>query len=361
MSKRASPTLIGAFTLGAIALGILTLTIIGGGRFWEPTRRFVVVFEGSLHGLSLGAPVTMRGVTIGQVGDIYPVVVTHKGEPTGIDVLVTIELRRGRLHAASGATLDLSGLSDEELMRLLDHAGLRAQLALQSFLTGQLYVDLDFFPGSPVTKADVHTDYPQIATIQTGFTRLGKAIENLPVEELTTRGLAVLEGLERRINSAELDNLLTAGAESAMALSHTLTELDTQIAPLAESLRRASDAVQSALGQAERTLALESGVPGELAQGLIATLAQARQTLDPSQGPTAEMIVGLGRAAATADEALEEIRLAAADLRGLLDKRSPTRQQLLSVLGETAAAARSLRALTDYLERHPEALIHGKR
>jgi paraquat-inducible protein B len=44
----------------------------------------------------------------------------------------------------------------------------------------------------------------------------------------------------------------------------------------------------------------------------------------------------------------------------LLGKDAPGQQELRDALQEIARAARSLRVLTAYLERHPEALIRGK-
>jgi len=44
----------------------------------------------------------------------------------------------------------------------------------------------------------------------------------------------------------------------------------------------------------------------------------------------------------------------------LVGKDAPAQQDLRDALQEIARAARSLRVLTDYLERHPEALIRGK-
>ena len=57
---------------------------------------------------------------------------------------------------------------------------------------------------------------------------------------------------------------------------------------------------------------------------------------------------------------LEEARLSLANAERMLNADSPLQVKLNSALDEISGAARSLRLLMDYLERHPEALIQGK-
>jgi paraquat-inducible protein B len=361
MSKQANPTLIGGFVVAAAILAIATVLILSGGRLWAQTQRFVVVFEGSVHGLSIGAPVTFRGVPVGQVTDISPVVLIQDGKPAGLDVLVTLELqRRGQLRTATGETANLAQISDVQLADFFDRSGVRAQLALQSILTGQLYVDLDFYPGSPLKKAAVEAPYPQLATIETGLKKLGKAIETLPIDQLTGKALSVLEGIDRKINSPEMDRILVSAAVAATALEKILRRVEADVDPLARSVREASEATAAAMRQAEQTLAFESGVPGKMATSLVATLDQVRETLTRVQGPAGQLVANLSRAAESADQALREMRKAMSEASEMLDDRSATRRGMQHLLDESAAAARSLRQLADYLERHPEALVQGK-
>ena len=190
MSKQANPTLIGGFVVVAAVIAIVVVLVLSGGRLWAKTRHFVVVFEGSLHGLSVGAPVTFRGVPMGQVVDITPIMIMRDGEPAGLDVLVTLELQRRQLRTSIGETIDTERYSDAEVAEFYDRSGVRAQLALQSVLTGQLYVDLDFYPESPLKKVDVKAPYPQLATIETGLKKLGKSIESLPIDQLAHQALS---------------------------------------------------------------------------------------------------------------------------------------------------------------------------
>jgi len=335
MSKQANPTLIGGFVVVAAILAVIVVLVLSGGRLWAKTRHFVVVFEGSLHGLSVGAPVTFRGVPMGQVVDITPVMIMRDGEPAGLDVLVTIEMQRRQLQTSVGETIDTARYSDAEVAEFYDRSGVRAQLALQSVLTGQLYVDLDFYPGSPLNKVDVKAPYPQLATIETGLKKLGKSIESLPIDQLAHQALSVLEGIERRVNSPDVDRILASGADAAAALKDTLERIDAEVDPLVVSLRHAADATAGAMKQAE-------------------------QTLDLERGPAGKMVADFSKAAESADQALREMRKAMGEASEMLDDRSAARQRLQNMLDELTAAARSLRLLADYLERHPEALLQGR-
>src|SRR5215470_19720389 len=81
MGKRVNPTIIGAFVLGAIALGIVAVTIWGSGRLFQKAYNYVCYFPGSVNGLNLGAPVKFRGVQVGNVTDIRLIYKQTNGEP----------------------------------------------------------------------------------------------------------------------------------------------------------------------------------------------------------------------------------------------------------------------------------------
>jgi paraquat-inducible protein B len=360
MARRANPSLIGAFVIGAVTLGVLLVVSLGSRSLFAQTRHFVVVFKSSLYGLSVGAPVALRGVTIGQVKAISPVIIVSKGQPTGVDILVTIEISSGQFRTTEGSPAAFQEMSDAELAKVFDKEGVRAQLAIQSFVTGQLYVNLDFYPESPANVADVATPYPQIGTIQTGLEKLGKTIETLPLDQLAVKAMSVLEGLEKTINSPEIPEILSSLDATAENAQKITAKLDASLSSLVAQVSSAAEAATGAMNQAKTTLALDSGVPSEVASNLIATLDQARKTIDLKQGPAAELVARLNRVADTAEQTLVEARGAMAEAKDMLNDRSTTRQDLEQMLTEFAGAARSIRSLANYLDRHPEALIRGK-
>src|SRR5215510_12910132 len=80
MGRRANPTLIGAFIIGAVALIIIGILVLGRGQFFSETRTFVLFFDGSIKGLNVGSPVELQGVRIGSVTDIKVRYVSNSGE-----------------------------------------------------------------------------------------------------------------------------------------------------------------------------------------------------------------------------------------------------------------------------------------
>jgi phospholipid/cholesterol/gamma-HCH transport system substrate-binding protein len=363
MARRANPTLIGAFVLAAIALAVGLVVFLGSWSFRAQTRHFVVVFKTSLHGLSTGAPVTIRGVPVGKVTDIVPVVTVVKGQPTSVHMLVTIELDRSRFRfrSAQGTRAMSPKLTDRDLAKVFDQEGVRAQLATQSLLTGQLYVDLDFFPGSPLNVADIYTPYPQIGTIQTGLAKLGTTVETLPLDQLAAKAVGLLDGLDRTINSPAIAKILSSVEKTSADTEKISAKLDASLQPVLGQLRAVLQATTTAMSQASATLALDTGVPGEVASSFIATLDQARETIGLKRGPAADLVVRLNRVADSSEQALTEAKDVLTEAKHLLDERSASRQNLDQMLTELAQAARSIRSLANYLDRHPEALVQGRR
>ena len=136
MSVMASPRAIGLFVLGAIVLGVLGLLAIGGAKFFNRGDTFTIYFDESLKGLRRGAPLAFRGVDVGQVTEIRAI---YDGATGDVRVPVTVEVRPGAV-LLTDSTVE----GRAAMQRLIEH-GLRARLDVQSLLTGQLLIALDFF------------------------------------------------------------------------------------------------------------------------------------------------------------------------------------------------------------------------
>ena len=148
MSKQASPTLIGTFVAGAIGLIVAGILIISGGKLLTTDKTsYMLYFQGSVKGLNIGSPVSFRGVNIGTVTDIQLVV----GEDAAhIQIPVIIEIDNTKfISSATGKPR----IDDDDSIDDLIEAGMRAQLQLQSLLTGQLFVQIDFYPNTPAQLA----------------------------------------------------------------------------------------------------------------------------------------------------------------------------------------------------------------
>jgi len=214
MSKKANKTLIGAFVVGAAILLILSLVVFGSGKFFSRTIKYVLFFEGSVKGLAIGAPVTFKGVKIGTVKDITLVYDPHIRFAF---IPVIIETEPDRI---KGAPLN----RDRKNLQFLIDTGLRAQLEIQSFLTGQLAVTLDFFPDKPVRLLGLIKDYPEIPTIPSPLGELQKNIGDIPVKEISldlqesmhSLNIALKESRETII--FDVENTLREVAEAARSV-----------------------------------------------------------------------------------------------------------------------------------------------
>lgn len=329
MSKQASKSLIGAFVIGAIALAVIGILIFGSGTFLTKRMKAVMYFEGSVKGLNIGAPVMFRGVKIGTVTDTE---LRFNPEDLSVRIPVTVEIEPERFQSSTDEKIVLGEY--KYLQKLIDR-GLKAQLIQQSMVTGQLMVNFDFFPEKPLKLTGIKSKYPEIPTTPSGFEELTRTIEELPLEVFFSKLVSAVEGIEGLVKAPETHESINSLNEALKSAKKILDDLDMQIQPLVTNIEEMSDAARAAFVQAEKTLAMEEGVPGDLASSL-------KKTLD------------------TASNALEETEKTVASIQESVAEDSALSYEMSTMLKDLSAAARSIRVLADYFERHPEALIKGK-
>ena len=174
MSKQASPTLIGAFVVGAIALVVTALLVFGSGHFFTDRRPWVAYFPGSVKGLRVGAPVNFRGVAIGEVNSIS---VLYNDKDGSMTIPVVVEIQPDRITVID--EIGSERAESNELQDLIDR-GLRAQLQVDSLVTGLLSVELGFYPDTPADLVEVASpDFeklPQIPTIPSTLEELEQSV-----------------------------------------------------------------------------------------------------------------------------------------------------------------------------------------
>jgi len=90
MSRKVNKTVIGLFVVGALVLLIIGIVVFGSGVLFKRTNKFVLYFDGSVKGLSVGAPVMFRGVSIGTIRDIS-LIYDSKAGTIMLPVIVEIE------------------------------------------------------------------------------------------------------------------------------------------------------------------------------------------------------------------------------------------------------------------------------
>lgn len=326
MSKHANLILIGAFVLGAITLGVATILVLSGGQWFQERRQQVLYFEGAAQGLQVGAPVVFLGVKVGTVKRIQ---LGLEDDLRKFLVPVTIDIEPAIVQSRQGEQIDLG---DPQIMQQLIDCGLRAQLRIQSFLTGQLYVSLDFHPGKPARFFAMDSSLSEIPTIPTTAEELSMKLEGFPMEKFL-HDLAAI--------SAALGNLLATEetAELPQRLNRTLRQfemfakrLDDESIPMLRDMRGSLVALNETLS------AMRSAAD------------QVVMLADPNL-PLYRNLSNAGTELADAAGTVSELSTAS----------SITIERLDVVLQEVSRAARAMRLLAETLEQQPEAILRGKR
>ena len=348
MARVTAPVLVGAFVLGALALLVAALLVVGSARFGGDRETVVAYFRSSTTGLSVGAPVVLKGVQIGVVREIQ---VAYDEDTGSFLVPVYLEIDQDKVVWPGELR---TALDTKETWLAALREGLRGRLGLQSFLTGLLQVEVDFFPGAPLILVAEHPRYRELPTIPSELERFREELLSVPITQVVDRAVAALDGLTRLLAAPELKRTLEHIDTGSRELALAAQELHAQIGPAGQRL-------SGALGEAEQALARLTPRLDALMASLTKTadgIADLARRTDAEIPPLAER---LRTAAEAAEGAFGSADRAFANLDSLTGARSPVVAETLSTLRTLSAAARSLRDLADYLERHPEALLQGKR
>jgi paraquat-inducible protein B len=204
---------------------------------------------------------------------------------------------------------------------MVEQRGLRAQLRSGSLLTGQLYVAFDLFPDAPRATIDWSREVPVLPVVPSTLPDL---------EAKLTSIIAKLDKLPYEAIGADLTRALGTLNSMLQDASTALNRLDAEVTP----------GLKTTLEELGRVVATTDGL---LKTGVSATLGEVNATL-----------AELRRPLATADAVLKNTDAT------LVGRNAPLQRELRETLQELTGAARSLRVLMDYLERHPDALLRGK-
>lgn len=315
-------TIVGGFVLGGLAIGVIAILVFGGAHLFSRSLRVVVYFQESVAGLAIGAPVTLRGVKVGTVQSMKVYVRLPDLTPV---IPVYLEIEPGKISWTHGSI----GTGDAEF-GLAVKSGLRAQLARQSLVTGQLAVNLDFYPDAPETLASGGEGPPEIPAIPSDIEKLKNQIADLNLPLLAEKARVTLDGIQQVIG-----------------------ELNGNVAPLTGSLLRTSDAARAALEAA-------AAAAGQLQLDASQTL----KSIERLSGATEKQVAATGkdieRILASAGRVTARAEKVIASLDDLTAARAPLRGDLEAAVRDLAASASSLRSLTRELERNPGATLLGR-
>jgi paraquat-inducible protein B len=337
MKTKISPAVVGAFVLGAFAIGIITLLALGSLSLFSKPERFMVFFDEGISGLDQGSPVKLRGVRVGHVVDIS----IRYDRSTGKSLAVVLcELNQGSISDERGANFDVS---DRGALQALVDKGLRAQLEISGLATGLLFVELDFtdphkhpdtmnttdvkYVVIPSMPSEISEFRASAAALMANATTLLARMQEIDFKGLSTELKGLVSETRLRLDGVDFKGLASQWkktGESVDALARSPDMLHSL-----ENLNKTLEVLRSSVGR------LDSQVDSN-GKELQATLIQART-------------------------ALESFNAAAQSARSFINAQQSFGADATRALDRVADAAESVQRLADFLERNPNAVISGRK
>jgi paraquat-inducible protein B len=250
----------------------------------QPDREtlvFTMFFEESMRGLTVGAPVELNGVAIGEVKSILSGYDAQLGR---FRFPVDVAIFPGRLRALSREKMaDPTPAEQKARIDKMVELGLRAQMKTGSLLTGQMYITLELFPTAAPAKINWAISPPEFPTqpgmmieLQATLMNISKKLENMPIDKIGADLRIALESLNRTLVGAEqmvkrLDKDVTPAAKAALDdARRMLSTVDRTLAsdaPLQQDLRTSLQELSRAAGSLRELTDLLERQPESLIRG----------------------------------------------------------------------------------------------
>lgn len=334
MSKKASTTMIGVFTLLGLLLGAVAVVLFGAGKYFEKTHKLQMYFEKSVNGLEVGSDVRFGGVRIGSVSAISVIIDTKENRKI---IPVVVELTDKGLKSLAGSSgnnaLDFS--SREGVSRAVEQ-GLRGGMKQQSLVTGKLYIEFDIQPDIEgfIYKEAVPPEFPVVPTIPTEMDELISGI---------TDGLKKINELDIAGLMQEVRDVLKGANDQIADLN--LKEINDNLTVITKDVRdfTADGRIKSSLANLDEALKEINELSAKANENIGPLLADIREVTEKTR------------------ESLVRIEESADGLSKITDPRSPMLLEFQNLLHETENASRTLRELTSDLKRNPGTLLRNRK
>lgn len=330
MAKQANRMMIGVFVVIAVFILAASLVIFGSGRFFKKTVKCVLYFDESVKGLTIGAPVLFEGVQIGSVLDIILEADLAKSK---IQIPVIIEYEPAKFKVVGEESRKIHGDPQKNIPKLIEK-GLRAVLGMQSFITGQLVIEIGFYPESAICYSPARFDetykgYIVLPTCLSTTERLSKTLDKMDLSGLIKNVESTMTGANKLINDPDLIASIRKLKITLQDISNVATKLDRQVDPLAKDLKKTAKDYSKLANNVDSRIKV-------LAASLEKSLVYLEKTMS-----------GFDKTMST--------------VRGAISPDAPLVVDLENSLKEITAMSRSIRELSEYLEQHPGSLIFGKK
>lgn len=324
MSVRANPKAIGLFILGALAIVILAIAVLASGTWFKRRPTFISYFPESVNGLQNGAQVKFQGVPVGRVSGIN-IQIDPRDDSFQVPIQYEVDLEM--LTTPSGAYVNLA---DPATLQQQIRKGLRAQLQMESFVTGVLYVQLSYRRDStPPRLQDKPTPWPEIPSTPSLMTAIGGGAGSMldEVMKILTR----VNGMLTQVNMREING---AVLQSAQAVERLLNA--PELRATMRQMPATTAQLQRTLAEAERLASRASITMDTLQTGVTGVSNDARATLDA-------------------------LRRTLDETHALLSADTGPGYALTGALTSVQQAADALRALVRSLEQNPDMLLRGRK
>jgi phospholipid/cholesterol/gamma-HCH transport system substrate-binding protein len=339
-NKKIQPAMIGLFVVLSLTLFLIAIIIFGGNKFFSKEKLIITYFEGSLNGLSVGAPVTYRGVTVGQVKDIKIHINATGQQRRNIIIPVLISL-------SAGETLIVNGPDTEDeddfniFMESMCQQGLRAKLKLQSLVTGKRYIDLAFYENTVAVYRDKEGKYFEIPTLPSEMQQFSRMMENINLDELFQKFIRTMNSLEKlssglaeALDKEKIQHLIDDLLAATANLNSILSQVDTGVAPILQKMDSGLEQFSTLATHAdEMILSLDQQIK-PLATDMSATFAHIETTL-------------------------QQVDTLLAQAEKTITPNSPFYYQFTEAMRQLEETARSIEKLSDFIHRNPNTLIFG--
>jgi paraquat-inducible protein B len=330
MAKQANRMMIGVFVVIAVFIMAASLVVFGSGKFFQKTVKCVLYFDESVKGLTVGAPVLFEGV---QIGSVLQIVLEADLTKSKIQIPVIIEYEPAKFKVVGEESRKIHGDPQKNIPKLIEK-GLRAQLGMQSFITGQLVIEIGFYPEKSICYAPArfdkeYKDYIVIPTCLSTTERLAKTLDKMDISGLIKNLEATMTGANQLVNDPALMASIREMQTTLEKISKLSTKLERQVDPLAKDVKKTTKDF------------------GKLANDVDSRVKVLAASLEKS-------LLNLDKTMSGFDKTMSTVR-------GVISPDAPLVVDLENSLKEITAMSRSIRELSDYLEQHPGSLIFGKK
>jgi ABC-type transporter Mla subunit MlaD len=344
MAEKASYTKLGVFVVITTALLMLMLGLLGAGAFLKRTVIVATYFPESVQGLDNGAPVKLRGVTIGKVHNIDLVIGRPVREGEGVTdvrgyVRVDIELDADRFSNRDVAADLAVGVRE----------GLRARVA-SSNLMGGGYIEIVYVrPDTPYFKPpddSARFFLPSTPSLMTEFLsaaeRIAGQLEAAEIDKVARSMNALMQSLDGKVQELDVNRI----QQDARALLSEVRSTNARVKALLED-----PAVGKMLDGASRAAA---DLP-ELTARLKSVSTKLEEIMADRR--TGEMVVNADSAAAAASAAMGELRRVARRLDALL---AGNRHDLEATVGALRHTLDNVEYMSQDARQNPSRMLFGE-